>query len=72
DKKVLLFETHTAMWWPFATVYWAGLGKTPFLDAYDYPTHGHDTHNHAFCDGHVESNRRGLDSWAYWKWDWEW
>lgn len=63
-KKVILWEVHTLSWWPLVSLPGPGTGKAPFIPAYTYPAHGHNT-NHLYADGHVESRR---DDPSYWHW----
>lgn len=54
-RKILLYEVHTACWWPWTATSATGFGKSPFTPEYTYHAHG-DVSNHLFVDGHVASS----------------
>ncbi|EIP99965.1 prepilin-type N-terminal cleavage/methylation domain-containing protein [Opitutaceae bacterium TAV1] len=60
-RKILLYEVHTAAWWPWTETSASGFGKTPFTPEYTYHAHG-NVSNHLFVDGHVSTSGEKLNN----------
>lgn len=67
QRKLLIYEVHTASWWPPTGIPTNGTGKAPFIPAYSYGAHGKATAQ-LYADGHAalftdDGSSRG---WADW------
>lgn len=66
SRKILVYEVHTTSQWPLCQVgYASGLGKTPFIPAYYYPTHKMGF-NHLFADSHAAFSTEKKNNSSFW------